>query len=98
MSEPSEDVGLLTVLMERLEKQRLPRALDLKGKVDRGERLDELDLRFLQELLADAGSVKPLLQRHPEYHELAARVMNLYSEITTKGLANEERSEGSGGQ
>ena len=34
MSESSEDLGLITVLLQRLETQRLPRALALKEKVD----------------------------------------------------------------
>ena len=41
MSESTEDVGLITVLLQRLETQRLPRALALKDKVDRGELLDD---------------------------------------------------------
>jgi hypothetical protein len=98
MNEPSKDLGLLTVLMERLEQQRLPRALDMLEKVNGGERLDELDLAFLEETLADASSVKPLIERYPEYQELAARVVGLYAEITAKGLENEERARAPDGQ
>jgi hypothetical protein len=97
MSEPSQDAGVIAVLLERLEEQRLPRALDLKAKVDRGERLDELDLGFMQELLADANASKPLLERHPEYQELAVRVLGLYKEITDKALENEKRPPAAGG-
>ena len=39
--------GLATVIVERLEQQRLPRALDLQEKVGRGERLDDFDIAFL---------------------------------------------------
>jgi hypothetical protein len=98
MSESSQDAGLLAVLLERLEKQRLPRALDIKTKVDQGDPLDEHDLRFLQELLADAGAAKPLLERHPEHQELAGRVLNLYKQITDKALENEQRSQNPGGE
>jgi hypothetical protein len=98
MSESSQDAGLLAVLLERLEKQRLPRALDMKTKVDQGDPLDERDLRFLQELLADAGAARPLLERHPEHQELAGRVLNLYKAITDKALENERRSQSPGGQ
>ena len=97
MSESSQDTGLLAVLLERLEKQRLPRALDLKTKVDQGDLLDERDLRFLHEMLADASAAKPLLERHPEYHELAGRALNLYKQITDKALENEQRSQSPGG-
>ena len=49
MTDQQQDAGLLAVLIERLESQRLPRALELKNKVDRGETIDEFDLAFLQE-------------------------------------------------
>ena len=90
MSESSGDMGLITVLLQRLETQRLPRALVLKDKVDRGELLDDFDLGFLEEVFADTSSIRPFLAQHPEYQELAARMMHLYKEITDKALQNEK--------
>ena len=92
MSESSQDLGLITVLLQRLETQRLPRALSLKDKVDRGEVLDEFDIGFLEEVFADTGNVRPLVAQHPEYQDLVARMMNLYKEITEKALENEKAS------
>ena len=92
MSEGPKDTGLAIVLLERLEKQRLPLLLDMKDKVDRGERLEDFELRLLEEMLSDAHQVEPLLERHPEYQDLAARVVHLYKEITEKALANEKGS------
>ena len=93
MTSPNEDDGLIAVLMERFEKQRLPRALDLKELVDRGELLSELDITFLEEVFADASKVKPLIDRHPEYQELATRMIGLYKEITAKGLENQKAAD-----
>ena len=90
MSKSSEDLGLITVLLQRLETQRLPRALALKEKVDRGGLLDDFDLGFLEEVFADTSSIRPFLAQHPEYQELAARMMHLYKEITEKALQNEK--------
>ena len=39
MAEKSEDAGLIAVLIERFESERLPRALELKEKVDKGEKI-----------------------------------------------------------
>ncbi len=90
MSDDKDDDGLIFVLMERFEKIRLPRALSLKEKVDGGAVLDDYDIAFLEEVFSDSNKIKPLLDRHPEYQELATRVLTLYGEITEKALENEK--------
>lgn len=87
-----KDIGLLVVLMERLEKQRLPRILSLKEKVDRGEALDEMDLDFLEKVMSDAKKAIPLIGRHKEYQELASKLVGLYAEITEKDLQLEKKT------
>ena len=89
-SQKAKDAGLLAVIVERMQEQRLPRALDLKAKVDQGGFLEDLDIEFLDKVFADTSELKPLLARHPEYNDLAARKMGLYREITTKALENEQ--------
>lgn len=91
MSSASPDDGLLAVIVERLEKQRLPRALTMKEKVDQGETLNDFDIAFLEEVFTDARNLKPLLQQHPEYEFLASRMMGLYREITEKALENQRQ-------
>ena len=98
MNESSHDLGVITVILERLETQHLPRALTLKARVDRGERLYDTDIAFLEEVLADADKVKPFLDRYPQYQDLAARIASLYKEITDKALKNEEASQVKGGR
>ena len=90
MTDPQQDAGVLAALIERLESQRLPRALELKNKVDRGESINEFDLTFLQEVLSDAAKIKPLIERNPEHQELVGKLFGLYREITEKALANEK--------
>jgi len=90
MTEKSEDEGIITVLVERFEGERLPRALDLKKKVDRGETLNDNDIAFLEEVFEDASKLGPLLERHSEYHKLVSQAVDLYKEITDKALANEK--------
>jgi len=89
MTTPQDDAGVLAVLVERFETQRLPRLQDLLTKVNGGEKLADYDLAFLQEVMADAASGKGLLERNPEYLALSSKVIGLYKEITEKALANE---------
>lgn len=91
MVDKTKDAGLIQVMAERMEKQRLPRALSLKEKVDQGETLNESDLQFLTEVFKDAQHLQPLLQRHPEWQSLAAKMIHLYKEITEKALENEKK-------
>jgi len=90
MADASKDSGLIQVLAERLETQRLPRVLSLKDKVDQGATLDEFDIRFLEEVFQDAQQLGPLIDRHPEWQPLAAKMIQLYKEITTRALENEK--------
>ncbi len=92
MTEPSKDSGLIQVLAERLEQQRLPRILSIKEKVDAGGVLDDFDIEFLEQVFEDAGHIKPLLDAHPEWQDLAAKIAHLYNEITAKALENQKAS------
>jgi len=94
MTESDKDAGIIEVLLERFEKQRLPRALALKEKVDRGEPLDEWDTTYLDAVLEDAQQVKSLIDKHPEYQDLHTRAVHLYKEITEKALENVKGSQG----
>jgi hypothetical protein len=85
----SRDKGTAQVLLMRLESTRLPYALKLKDKVDRGERLTDFDMRFLKRVTQEAGTARTLAAKLPEYQEVVTRMSQLYDEITRKGLENE---------
>jgi hypothetical protein len=87
----TKEAGTIQVLLQRLNEIRLPKALDLKKKVDRGEKLDSYDLEFLKTVLADALKAQALVAKHTEFEPLVGKLMGLYSEITTKGLENEQK-------
>ena len=90
MTEPSGDAGVISTLVERFEKYRLPKALELKERVDRGEKLSDIDLEFLKEVFEDSKHIKPYIDRNPEYEPVVAQVLDLYSRITKQALENEE--------
>jgi len=92
MTDKSEDAGVIAVLVQRFESERLPRALDMKEKVDQGETLNDIDIAFLEQVLEDASKLGPLLERHDEYQKLVSQATQLYKEITDKALENEKRT------
>jgi hypothetical protein len=91
MSDPRHDAGVIQTMLDRLNNQGLPRALDLRKKVDAGEVLDDFDLRFLAGVFSDARAMRPMVDRHPEYQALVARMIHLYKEIVERALANESK-------
>jgi len=92
MTDPSTDGGVISALVERFEKHRLPRVLEMKERVDQGEKLTDLDIAFLKEVFADAGNIKPYIDRHPEYEAVVAQALGLYHDITEKALENEKKA------
>ena len=94
MTDSTKDAGIIVALAERLETQRLPRALDIKAKVDQGELLNDSDIAFLDEVFADTQRIKGLLDRHPEWQEIATKMISLYRQITEKALENQKTAGG----
>jgi len=84
------EIGIATSVLIEFTEHRLPRAKSMLEKVERGEKLDEFDIRFLNEVLANSENVKPFVDRHPEYQEVYAQASGLYSQIMEKALANEK--------
>ena len=90
MTSKPNDIGVLTALAQRLADQRLPRALAMKERVDRGEMLNDRDVAFLGEVLEDAKKIAPILDRNPKHKAAAVTMAQLYKDIMAKALENEQ--------
>jgi hypothetical protein len=90
MSEISTTTGVIAVLAERMVNERLPRALAMKEKVDRGEVLDDRDLEFLEQVLEDAKKLGPSVTSDPRFIDIGGRMLQLYTQITERALKNEQ--------
>jgi hypothetical protein len=88
----SRDKGVAQVLLMRLETERLPYALKLKEKVDRGERLSDFDMQFLKRATTEGREARTLAAKLPQYQEIVDRMTKLYDEITRKGAENEQKA------
>ena len=90
MDTSKHDTGILITLLQRMEKRRIPNALALKEKVDRGEPLNDYDIKFLTGVTNDLKKTRPLAERNPEYQPLIAGFIDLCQEISDKALENEK--------
>jgi predicted nucleotidyltransferase len=90
MAELHDDEGTIIALLDRFRLQRLPAALEIKARVDRGETLSDHDIDVLSQILADSRDTQSLARRHPELESLIGKAIALYKEITDKALANEK--------
>jgi hypothetical protein len=90
MKYSKEDLGVVTALLERFTKQRLPRMLEIKERVDKGEKIEDQDLEFLQMIHDDALKNEKLMETFPQLKDFVVKAISLYTEITNKALENEK--------
>ncbi|GAA5072061.1 hypothetical protein [Lysobacter panacisoli] len=91
MADPHDDDATLQALLDRLVKFRLPRALNVKKRVDAGERLTDADIAFLKVALEDAQDGQHYVARNPEFHTLGVQIVQLYEDIVSKAMENEKK-------
>ena len=92
MTMSTKDLVIAQVLLQQLNEQRLPHALKMKDRVDKGELLTDYDQEFLKEVAEEARFIPALLEKQPQFKPLAEQVLSLFDHITAKGLENEMAS------
>lgn len=88
MAESWQKDGVVVALMHRFQSQRLPRAIDLKKKVDNGETLNDWDLEFLKQVQEDGQQIAGILHRYPDLEPFVEKARGLYTDITAKAAEN----------
>ncbi len=83
--------ALIRVMMTNFQRHELERVLDIKQTVDAGSPLAEYDIAFMGQLCQEAIDSMRLVGEFPEYQNVFVQAVQLFKEITEKGLANEAR-------
>ena len=91
MAYPLENKGVLTVVLERFQKHRLPRIMRIKDLVDNGGTLNQSDIYFLSKVFHDTQQYSYFVSTHHEYQTLFSDVTSLYDKITKNALNNEAK-------
>ena len=65
--------------------------MHIKGLVDDGGTLNNLEIRFLSRVLCDTQQYAHFVSTHKEFQTLFSHVTSLYDEITRKALDNEKK-------
>jgi hypothetical protein len=93
LSKEDAEEGTIAVLLKRAVEKRIPNVLAIRDRLEKGGTLSNLEITHLEEILANSRKMQEMVERHPEFHELAAKMINLYAEITRMAVENEEKGE-----
>jgi hypothetical protein len=83
------DEGTIQALLLDYVNHRQPRLLSIHKSLDSGQRLNDFDLEFLEDSISRWDTLRPLIERHPEYKPLVVKNIKLISEISEHALNNE---------
>ena len=86
MDKSTSEIGVITAVIERLVTQELPRLQVMEERLDKGERLSDSELEFLERISTDGSEVLRMIDHHPEYQELAAKVLGLCTKLIEKAV------------
>ncbi|MFT5082994.1 MAG: hypothetical protein ACI9Y1_001031 [Lentisphaeria bacterium] len=88
MGTAHNDLGMIEVHLHKITNMLIPHALTLKTKVDKGSRLNDFDIEFLEEVFEYHRTVMRDFEKHPEYEHLIIQLSMLYTHIVELGTDN----------
>ncbi len=92
MDHKIKDEAVLETLIERFDKYRLPRLMDIRDKVNQGGVLSEYDIEFLEQAFKDSRQNKHYIEAaDDEIKAIMMKILTIYKEITEKALQNEQK-------
>jgi hypothetical protein len=83
------DNQLFRALLEHYDRHTLPRMMDIKHRLDAGEKLNDTEISFLQDVFAEIHKIEPLIHRHPEYQVLFSRIADFCKALSMQAVSNE---------
>ncbi len=92
MNRFDHDECVIVALTQRLCESRIHRVLRLSAKVDKGKTLSSSDIRFLARGHKNTQQIIHLVDEHPKYQDLFAKIIHLYHHVTQQALDNEQKS------
>jgi hypothetical protein len=93
LSKEKAEEGTIAALLARAVNRRIPNVLATKERLEKGGTLSDIEIVHLEEIFADAQKMQEMIDRHPEFHDLAGKMIGLYSEIMRLAVENEEKGE-----
>ena len=89
MTHVERDAALVSTMLRHLNTRQLPKLFAMKERLDRGERVDPEDIRYVHDCVRHTLWVRNLCERHPDLRAICTQVTSLYKEITERSLENE---------
>jgi transcriptional regulator of aromatic amino acid metabolism len=83
------DQGVIYVVLKHFTRHLHPRAVEIEKELDAGRRLSDAEVDHVAQVLEEVRLLRPLIERHPEYRDLADRVIALYASIARRARQNE---------
>ena len=90
--EESDD-GTIAVMLKQGVEKRIPNLLAIKKRLLAGSTLADVEIMRLREILEHSHTMQRMADRHPELHEVSAKMAALYAEICELALQNEQKGE-----